>query len=163
MSGDWWEHSLPRVPTLVEAEDAAANALARLLFEGMEARVPTDLIRPGGTPWREYRGPGRVALIDVCRELLRGTLEELDDPNGRRPGGYCMRRPTDPRLVLMGTLGARLVELSYVRADRPVEAWDEAMHLIMKAIAKAGVGPYGAHASDAARAAQDARAEAPDV
>jgi len=53
MSGDWREHPLPRVPTLVEAEDAAANALARLLFEGMEARVHTDLMRPGRTPWRE--------------------------------------------------------------------------------------------------------------
>jgi hypothetical protein len=77
------------IPTAEQAEDAAARALARLIQEG----------------FRRHRH-----LLPVCRELLRGPLTE---DGTRALGGYVMRLPSDPVLVEIARIGARLVELSY--------------------------------------------------
>ena len=77
------------IPTAEEAEDAAARALMRLLQAGLGARKP---------------------LLTVCKELLRGPLVE---DGSRQPGGYGMKGPTDPTLIEIARIGARLVELSY--------------------------------------------------
>lgn len=103
------------LPTIDQAEDAAANALARLIWHGLD---PRDLV---AMPTR---------LPGVCRELLRGPLAE---DYSRRPGGYCMRSPRDPTLRAIGRFGARVVELSYTSRDpararlEVVEMWNEAL------------------------------------
>jgi hypothetical protein len=77
------------IPTSADAEDAAARALMRLIQSGLGAGKP---------------------LLTICRELLRGPL---DEDGSRVPGGYCMKAPTEPELIEIGRIGARLVELSY--------------------------------------------------
>ena len=97
-----------------EAEDAAAGALASLIYDGLRHWLPRA---------------GRTALVAVCREVLRGTL---DEDYSRRPGGYCMKAPTDPTLRALGKFGARVVELSYTARDPArarldlEELWSEA-------------------------------------
>ena len=94
------------IPTPEQAEDAAAKALMRLIQAGLGQRKP---------------------LITICRELLRGPLiEDLS----RVPGGYAMRAPTDPRLIEIARIGARLVELSYDSPNAVPQALQEAHDLI---------------------------------
>jgi hypothetical protein len=101
------------LPTLAQAEDAAANALGQLIGQGIEDRMAEP-----GTPLS-------VAARETARELLRGPLAE---DYSRRPGGYCMRAPTDPVLRAIAHVGARMVELSYTVRD-PVRALAEAARL----------------------------------
>ena len=94
------------IPTPEQAEDAAAKALMRLIQAGLGQRKP---------------------LITICRELLRGPLiEDLS----RVPGGYAMRAPTDPRLIEIARIGARLVELSYTSPNAVTQALREAHELV---------------------------------
>ena len=93
------------VPTVEQADDAAARALMRLIQAGYGRKLP---------------------LIDICRELLRGPLTE---DYSRKPGGYAMRGPVDPTLIEIARLGARLVELSYTVRD-PVRALAEAREMV---------------------------------
>ena len=86
------------IPTLAEAEDAAADGLADLLLRGLAARG------------RPQPAEARPALVAVARELLRGPLTE---DCSRKLGGYCMKAPTHPTLRAIGWLGVKLVELSY--------------------------------------------------
>lgn len=102
------------LPTLDQAEDAAANALARLILDGMDHRGGTDR-------------PLVETLRLVCRELLRGPLDEVGGSMYRRPGGYCLKAPTDPALRALGVFGARVVEMSYTA--HPDEALDLATSL----------------------------------
>ena len=102
------------LPTVDQAEDAAANAMARLLvettgryFEHMPDEQIADAIRL------------------ACRDLLRGPV---DEDHSRQLGGYCMKAPTDPTLRALGVLGNRLVELSYTTRD-PQKAMAEAASL----------------------------------
>jgi hypothetical protein len=101
------------LPTIEQAEDAAANALGRLICQGIAAHSA----EPGST--------GIDAVRETARDLLRGPL---DEDYTRRPGGYCMRAPADPVLREIGRLGARLVELSYTVRD-PARAVAEARWL----------------------------------
>jgi hypothetical protein len=91
------------LPSLEVAEDAAAFALAGLIRDGIRSWLPVA---------------GYADLVVVCRELLRGRL---DEDYSRRPGGYCMKVPTDPTLRALGKFGARVVELSYTARD-PIRA-----------------------------------------
>jgi hypothetical protein len=102
--------AVSELPTLAQAEDAAANALADLILQGLESRRG----RPGITL--------RDALREIARELLRGPVDEAD--RGQR-GGYCMRAPADPVLGQIRHVGNRLVELSYTVHD-PARALEEA-------------------------------------
>jgi hypothetical protein len=96
---------LSPIPTSAEAEDAAARALMRLLQAGLGSGKP---------------------LLTICRELLRGPLIE---DFSRLPGGYAMKYPTDPDLVEIARIGARLVELTYTTPN-PRKARMEARQLI---------------------------------
>jgi hypothetical protein len=95
------------LPTLEQAEDAAATAMAELLMDALERSRCS-----GPRPWNEE--PGLEDYVNACRELLRGPV---DEDYSRRPGGYCMRAPRDPGLYALGRYGARLVELSYTARD----------------------------------------------
>lgn len=98
------------IPTSAKAEDPAAVALMRLIQAGYGRRL---------------------ALIDICRELLRGPLAEVAEPGaGRSLGGYCMRTPTDPTLREIARVGARLVELSYTSPNAVEQAKGEAVDLV---------------------------------
>ena len=99
------------LPTLEAAEDAAAAAMASLI----------------GIALAGYEGEevSRRALVEVCRDLLRGPVAE---DYSRELGGYCMKAPTDPTLRALGVLGNRLVELSYT-ARNPHKALAEAASL----------------------------------
>ena len=94
------------IPTSAQAEDAAARALMRLIQAGLGQRKP---------------------LLMICRELLRGPLvEDLS----RVPGGYAMKAPTDPTLIEIARVGARLVELSYDSPNAVAQALREARELV---------------------------------
>ncbi len=110
------------LPTLKQAEDAGAVALAQLFCEAL-ARAA---VGPGEYPPGTFESPGFAYIVAACRELLRGPLA---DDGSRRPGGYCIRAPTDPTLRALGILGARLVEISYVVRNVP-RALDEVDALI---------------------------------
>jgi hypothetical protein len=88
------------LPTVGQAEDAAANALAGLIADAL-TDYPTEIVSP-------------ATLRVICRDLLRGPV---DEDYSRRPGGYCMRSPTDPTRRAIGHLGAQLVERSYMTTD----------------------------------------------
>lgn len=102
------------LPTLDQAEDSAANALADLICQGIESRT------------RDQRTTFEEAVRETARDLLRGPL---DEDYSRLPGGYCMRAPADPVLREIGQVGARLVELSYTVRD-PDRALAEAGRLV---------------------------------
>jgi hypothetical protein len=105
------------IDTVGQAEDAAATAMAHLLVEALARAADVsvlDLALDGGTF-------GIESLVWACRDLLRGPLAE---DYSRRPGGYCMRAPTDPTLRALGVFGARVVELSYTARD-PIKALAE--------------------------------------
>jgi hypothetical protein len=104
------------LPTLRQAEDAAANALADLMCQGIESHT------------NDPRTTFEDAVRETARELLRGPL---DEDHSRRWGGYCMRAPTDPVLGTIGHVGAALVELSYTVRD-PARALAEAGRLFHK-------------------------------
>jgi hypothetical protein len=98
------------LPTVEQAEDAAASALARLIWDGLHRRG-----------WDDRDGLFLSDFVTACRELLRGPLA---DDGTRRPGGYCMKAPTDPTLWALGRFGAQLVEISYQVRNVP-RALDE--------------------------------------
>lgn len=100
---------MTELPTIDQAEDAAAEAMASLLWDAMDACPPSG-----------------VPLLYACRELLRGPLAE---DYSRRPGGYCLRAPRDPRLAALLHAGALIAELAYTVRD-PERAIAEAAALI---------------------------------
>jgi hypothetical protein len=117
------------LPTLEQAEDAAARALAALILGGVRWRLADDHL----TTLREASNAAvECAVRDTCHELLRGPLAE---DYSRQPGGYCMRAPTDPTLRAIGRLGARLVELSYTSpANKAAAEADELWAALRKEI-----------------------------
>jgi len=93
------------LPTVGQVEDAAASAMARLLWSALEARGWRD-----DPDTQDIGTPVLEDFAGACRDLLRGPLAE---DYSRELGGYCMKSPTDPTLRALGHLGARLVEISY--------------------------------------------------
>lgn len=119
------------LPTLEQAEDAAARALARLFCQALAEEV----VGPGVFPFGADAAPGFEYIVGACRALLRGPLAE---DYSRRPGGYCLRSPADPTLRALGRLGARLVELSYTAPARlAVSEADELWTRLRKEVADA--------------------------
>ena len=101
--------------TVDQAEDAAASAMASLLWMALQARGWIDPESPG-TDIHLHRD-----LVEACRTLLRGPVAEACGIDQPHLGGYCMKAPTDPTLRALGRLGAQIVELSYTVGD-PVRA-----------------------------------------
>jgi hypothetical protein len=108
--------------TPAQAEDAAANALARLFCVALARQIPGNE-GGGGFPPDTFTSPGFTYIVAACRELLRGPL---DQDWTYQAGGYCMRSPTDPTLRALSHFGASLVELAYTtRPDRALAEADE--------------------------------------
>jgi hypothetical protein len=105
--------AVDELPTLAQAEDAAANALGQLIVQGIESHI--------AEPETTFEVAGR----ETARDLLRGPLAE---DYSRRHGGYCMRAPIDPVLRAISHVGAGMVELSYTVRD-PARASAEAVRL----------------------------------
>ena len=112
----------PELPTVDQAEDAAANALGRLMWDAMADRLPRLWLEE--SEW--YPAPTVEDFIAVCRALLRGPLAE---DGTRRLGGYCMKAPRDPRLAALLHTGAQIAELAYTVND-PHRAYARALDLL---------------------------------
>jgi len=114
------------LPTVDQAEDAAANALARLIWDGTRSRSRSPIC----AEWADAGDPGRSNLVATCRELLRGPVVEVAIPGvGHIAGNYWLKSPTDPTLWALARFGARVVEITYELQDRPAGALGEVADL----------------------------------